>query len=261
MSKTILKGLFGWIAFAIVLLAAPQVYAQRTHYTQRDIDQMISNADTVIYRYHDAPAEKYREAYVLENQPPALDWSLRDYPQRTLFAVKTNLLYDAITAINIELEVPIGLRYSISGEWIFPWWLSDSRQRSFELLCGTLKGRYWLGDRATMSQLTGWSAGLYVGGGYYDLEWDGDGYQGEYLLSGGISAAYAHSIGGNFRLEYSLGLGILATKYRKYKAQECGYDWNLLRIHRGTNRWFGPTQLGVSLCYMLHRADKRGGER
>lgn len=256
--KRILKALF---LCAAALLSHDALFAQRTYITQGEFEELLQNADTVIYRYSTEGQKPPFRALSLENRPLSIDWDAQNYPLRTLFAVKTNLLYDAVTAPNIEIEVPIGDRYSVAAEWIFPWWLSDSKQRAFELLCGTVEGRYWFGERSTKEQLTGWAIGLYVGGGYYDLEWDGTGYQGEHLLSGGIAGSYAHSIGGNMRLEYSVGLGILTTKYRKYSAQECGTDWNLLRTRRGTSTWFGPTRCRVSLVWMLHRADKRGGER
>ncbi len=194
-----------------------------------------------------------------QNRPNLIDWELEEWPQRTLFALKTNLLFDAVTLVNIECEVPIGNRYSVAGEWIFPWWLSESRQRCIELLCGTIETRYWFGEREGVEQLTGWCAGLYFGAGYYDFEWDSVGYQGELLLSGGLSGGYAHSIGKNLRLDYSIGVGMLTTKYRKYNAQQCGNDWNLLRVKSGTKRWFGPTRCRISLSWMLHRNDKRGG--
>ncbi len=189
------------------------------------------------------------------------DWELNTLPRRTLFALKTNLLFDAITAVNLEIEVPIGSRYSVAAEWIFPWWLTDSRQRCFELLCGTVEGRYWLGKQRTEEdQLLGWAVGLYAGCGYYDLEWDGKGRQGENVIAGGVSGSYAHLIGEHLRLEYSLGLGMLTTKYRKYEAEKCDNEWILLRTERGRTNWFGPTRARISLVWMLTRPDRRGGE-
>ncbi len=200
-------------------------------------------------------------ALSFENSETTLDWPENTLPRRTLFALKTNLLFDALTAVNLEIEVPIGAHYSVAYECIFPWWLSDSRQRCFELFCSTVEGRYWFGERDESQQLIGWATGVYVGGGYYDLEWDGEGYQGEYIFSGGVSASYAHPIGETLRLEYSLGFGVLSTKYRRYEAQRCGTNWNLLRTARGKNVWLGPTRCRVSLSWMILRADKRGGEQ
>ncbi|MFI3331815.1 MAG: DUF3575 domain-containing protein [Rikenellaceae bacterium] len=261
MINTEFKNIIRWSILSIAILSTTTLFGQTKYYTQQEVDAIVKGADTVIYRYHTPPEERVRCALVFENRDVDVDWEVDTLPRRILFALKTNLLYDAVSAINLGVEIPIGSRYSLEAEWIFPWWLSDSRQRCFEMLCGTLEGRYWFGDRSLYEPLTGWMCGLYVGGGYYDLEWDGTGYQGEFMLMGGLSGGYAHRVGRRMRLEYSLGVGVLMTKYRKYEAQECGMGWNLLRTSRGRRNWFGPTQVAISLSYMLHRADKRGGAR
>ncbi len=246
--------LFLIFTLCTLALAVPRVVAQS--YNTQEISKLIAEADTVIYRYHALPPSPYR---VLIADNLALDWKDELYPRRNLFAVKSNLLFDAATFINVELEVPIGERYSIAGEWIFPWWLSDSRQNCTQLLNLNIEGRYWFGNRSLYEQLTGWAAGLYVGGGYYDLERKGSGYQGEHILSGGIAASYTHSIGGSAKLEYSLGVGFITTKYREYEAEKCGNSWLLVRERYGHLTWFGPTRARVSLSFMLNRKDKRGG--
>ncbi len=209
------------------------------------------------------PDEAYGQSPVpalwFENPEVHLDWPRDTLPRRTLFAVKTNILFDALTAVNVEVEIPIGNRYSVSAEWIFPWWISDSSQNCFEIGCATIEGKYWFGQRESMPQLIGWAAGFYIGGGYYDIERDGIGYQGENLFIGGVSGSYAHAISRDLRLEFTLGFGMFATKYRKYRAQSCGTDWILVRTERQDRRWFGPTRCRLSLVWMLNRADKRGG--
>lgn len=182
---------------------------------------------------------------------------------KPLFALKTNLLMDMISAVNIEVEVPIGDRWSLAGEWIFPWWLWEDKQNCFQLLSGNLEGRYWFGNRLEKDVMTGWFAGLYAGAGLYDLEWDKTGYQGEFYIAAGISGGYAHTINrlGNLRMEYSLGVGYLSTDYKRYEAEYCTYDhWHLNPKSSGTYRWFGPTRAKASLIWMLNRKVK-GGER
>lgn len=66
--------------------------------------------------------------------------------KRPLFALKTNLLFDVAMMPNIEIEVPIGKRWSINGEYMFPWWLFDGDKYSMQILMGGLEGRYWLGS-------------------------------------------------------------------------------------------------------------------
>lgn len=172
---------------------------------------------------------------------------------RPLFALKTNLLYDALTALNIEIEVPIGPRWSIAGEYIFPWWLSNSKQRCLQSLSGYLEGRYWFGDRTERRQLTGWFMGLYTGGGNYDVEWNDKGYQGEFCVPVGLSAGYAHVIGRNLSMEYSIGVGYMRTNYRRYHPQTCADgELRLVREMKGTYNWVGPTKIKVSLVWLIN---------
>lgn len=182
-------------------------------------------------------------------------------PRKPLFALKTNLLFDAATMLNLELEVPIGQRWSIAGEVIVPWWLWEQKQHCIQLMSGNIEGKYWFGNRQNRTQLTGWFAGLYVGGGYYDLEWNRTGYQGEFFIALGVSGGYAHTINrrGNLRMEYTLGIGYMQTGYRQYEAK-IGIDnaWHLYRRESGTYKWFGPTRLKISLVWMLDCKGKGG---
>lgn len=189
---------------------------------------------------------------------------LRFEPPRTrraLFAVKTNLLYGCLLMPQIELEVPIGDRWSVAGEWMFPWWVTKDNGYALQVLSGQVEGRYWLGDRSSRAKLTGWFGGAYIGGGLYDLRWGGNGYQGEFYIAGGVSAGYSHSINKSetLRMEYSLGVGYLQTNYRYYEGKQDNYY--LVWQYDGKHTWFGPTKAKVSLVWMLYRNEKRGGVR
>ena len=179
----------------------------------------------------------------------------REY-EFTILAVKTNLLFDAVTALNVELEVPVGDSWSVAGEYIFPWWLNEKKQNCFQLISGSLELRRWLGYRDEYNRLTGWFGGLFIGGGYFDLERDKKGYQGESYLMTGLSGGYAHEISrdGKWRMEYSLGLGYMTAKYREYNAQ-IGIDneWHLIRKQSGNISFTGPLRAKISLVWTLKR--------
>ena len=185
--------------------------------------------------------------------------------RKPFLAVKTNLLFDAATALNVALEVPIGPRWSVAGESIFPWWLWEKQQYCLQMLSGNLEGRYWFGNRDNRPQMTGWFAGLHVGGGYFDIEWGKRGYQGEFYITTGLSGGYAHTISkrGNRRMEYSLGAGYLSTRYREYNPLR-GADgqWHLVRQQSGRYTWIGPTRASISLVWMFdHSCQQKGGRR
>lgn len=247
----------------VVIMATLSIVSSRAQSLESEISSFlgyevaIERIDTIAPQ-HRLPHDP-NDVYIVDGKNSQLDWHKGEIKPAPLFALKSNMLYDIATAINIEVEIPLGRRWSVAAEWIFPWWLSESRQRSFEMLNGNLEGRYWFGEREQREIMTGWSLGLYAGGGYYDLEWNKKGYQGEYMLSGGLSGAYTHPIGERLRLEYSLGLGTIFTKYRRYEAQrkEVG-GWCLKRLYSGRKGWFGPTRARVSLVWMIGDKSKLG---
>ena len=175
--------------------------------------------------------------------------------RRPLFAVKTNLLFDAALMPNIELEVPIGKRWSLNGEYMFPWWLINDDRYCLQILMGGLEVRYRPGKRSGRDVLTGHFIGLYAGGGKYDLQWDKNGYQGEFFIAAGVSYGYAHSIACNLRLEYNIGIGMLRTDYRHYHSRD--NHRTLLWQENGEYTWLGPTKLKISLVWLITGKNKK----
>lgn len=186
-------------------------------------------------------------------------------------ALKTNLLFDAATLLNVELEVPVAPRFSIAGEWIFPWWLWENKQNCIEVLSGNLEARYWFKPNYAKQDpslgrhnpLSGWFVGLYGGGGLYDLERKREGYQGEFFIATGLSGGYVLPLKRNLSMEFSLGVGVLRTKYRHYHAEFCDIHerWHLTRQYSGQYTWIGPTRAKVSLVWYPHlKLKKKGGK-
>lgn len=184
---------------------------------------------------------------------------------KALLALKTNILFDLASLINLEIEIPIRDRWSILAEYIFPWWAmdsdkADSRRNRIELLNGNIEGRYWWGERADREILTGWFTGVYAGVGLYDFEYHAKGYQGEVFVSAGLSGGYTHRIERtkSLRMEYSLGVGYLSTNYRHYHAEFCANGrWHAIEQHSGRYSWFGPTRAKVSLVWLINSREER----
>lgn len=183
---------------------------------------------------------------------------------KPLFALKTNLLFDIATFINLAIEIPLRRQWSIEAEFIFPWWRDRANDFTLQTRAAHLALNYWLGDRASMKVLTGWSVGVVGGYGLYDFQFfDSKGVQGRFF-DVGFSCGYAHAIGRSLRLEYKLALGYLNSNYEKYSQVDqtkygdikvVDYPWEQKRKH-----WIGPTQLRVSLVWMIN-SFKKGGER
>lgn len=179
---------------------------------------------------------------------------------KPLFALKTNLLFDALTLLNFEIEIPIKQHWSIAAELIFPWWSfnngqADSKRNRIQLLNANLEARYWWNKEPNRPILTGWFSGIYGGGGLYDFERHAKGYQGEFFIAFGLSGGYAHTINKSksLRMEYSLGVGYLGTNYRYYEAHYCvNNQWHAVKQHTGRYTWFGPTKAKVSLSWLIN---------
>lgn len=201
------------------------------------------------------PIEQKTAEVMVEN---GIDLATIEKVKKPLLAIKSNLLYDAITVLNIEVEVPIGQRWSIAAEYIFPWWSSNKANWTMQMLSGHAAVKYWLVDRSKRDVLTGWHIGLYGGLGKYDFQmFDKDGEQGDFF-DVGIQAGYAHTINnsGSLRMEYSLGLGYMQTDYKSYdKVRDTKYgDIKVFRYPWEVRRrnWVGPINAKISLVWLLH---------
>jgi hypothetical protein len=71
------------------------------------------------------------------HQPRYYAW---DY--LTPIAIKTNLLYDAATAANVGIEIPIRERWSLGFDLLCPWWHDYYKHRYFQLLHGSMDVKY-----------------------------------------------------------------------------------------------------------------------
>lgn len=167
-----------------------------------------------------------------------------------MFAVNSNLAYDAVTATNFGLEIPIG-KLSFNLSYVFPWWVTRNDNWCMQLQYGELEGKYWLGDREYAPKLTGYAVGVFAGVGYYDFEWNAKGYQGEICVNVGASFHYAKSFGKDkrWRLQFGGGVGMMRTNYSYYEHKFDHLVWQ----HDGRYTWFGPTKIDVNIGYLIHR--------
>lgn len=191
-------------------------------------------------------------------KPRRPQWDLKP-----IFALKSNLLFDAATALNVEVEYPINNTYSVLVEHTFPWWLPtiNGNYYALEFLRTGVEGRYWFGDRTEAPMLTGMFAGVYANASYFDLEWKNRGWQGETFTDFGATFGYSFELAPYWRLETSIGVGYFGanvTGYNHSKALQ-------LLIFREENRvnWFGPTKLKCSISWLLPNENlrRKGGNR
>lgn len=180
------------------------------------------------------------------------------YVTSTGFAVRTNVL--AIPLANIGVEIPLGGHWSLGVDWYYPWlWRShgsegvDYNGKCVQILAGGLDSRYWFGGS---SRLVGPALGVFGTAGYYDLEWDFHGYQGEFA-SAGVEFVYACPVfRDKMRLEFNLGLGYFYSRAREYQTYWEGGKAYMEKDMAKDVHFVGPVKGGMSLVVPI-RVKKR----
>lgn len=174
------------------------------------------------------------------------------------FAVKTNLLADMVTAVNLGVEVPLGEDFSVNAHFTFPWWTAGPYGNKYALQLLDAEGelRWWFAKGE--ERFEGHYVALQGSGGKFDLQWGRDiGCYQCYNWGVGLSYGYAMKLGKHLNMEFALTLGYLAIDYQHYVPSP---DWSVLirdNAKAGTLHYFGPTSLKVSLVYPFHIQYKR----
>lgn len=191
--------------------------------------------------------------------------------QKTVVGLKTNLLYDAVTALNYSIEVPFNKHLSLQFEQHTPWWLARSNKYCLQFLSLGGEFRWWFaprtsedtGDRKLRDALVGHFLGLNVWGGKSDIQWGRDFgcYQFEFM-SAGLTYGYSMPISKHLNLEFSITAGYARVPYQHYIPTD---DWQILikdKNNAGTLHYFGPTKAEVSLTIPIRATFKtKGGAR
>lgn len=178
-------------------------------------------------------------------------------------AVKTNLLYDAATALNFAVEFPLGDRFSLQYEQVFPWWNAGPHGNKYSLQVLSFGGesRWWfaprtLGDASGKNRqryrLLGQYLGLYAHAGKFDIQAGRNfGCYQNYFKGVGLSYGYSLPLGGHANMEFALSLGYMAIDYQHYIPSS---DWSVLLKDNGkagTKHYFGPTKAKVSVVFPI----------
>lgn len=164
-------------------------------------------------------------------------------------AVKTNLLYDALTTLQLGAEAAWNTHWSAEAAATWnPW--SPASGKSLQHVSVQPEIRYWLREA-----FNGHYFGLHLHYADYDIagkklpfdmkkEFCYDGF----AYGGGISYGYQLYLSPRWNLEFTIGAGYTCFEYDKYyfpKADEA--DW----IGKYRNQYWGLTKAGVSIVYLI----------
>lgn len=156
-------------------------------------------------------------------------------------AVKSNVLYDLTSSLNIGGEIKCNDTYSISSIISYnPWTFADNRKMKHLLIQPEL--RKWFGDvfQGSFVGIQAHYARFNVGGILSDYRFQGN------LVGGGVSYGYQWMISPLWNLEASIAFGYAYLSYDKYGRKE-----GASLIEKAHTNYVGPTQLGFSLVYFI----------
>lgn len=190
---------------------------------------------------------------------------------RTILGLKTNLLYDAVTAVNYAVEIPFNEKFSLQLQQHTPWWLSKSNKHCLQFLTGGAEFRWWFlpqtsgetADRKQRDALTGHFLGAYGWGGIADIQWGRNFgcYQFDFF-SAGLTYGYSMPVSKYLNLEFSISAGYANIPYQHYIPTD---DWQILirdKNNAGTLHYFGPTKAEISLVIPIRaNINRKGGAR
>ena len=181
-------------------------------------------------------------------------------PVASYFALKSNLLYDALLVPNLSLEASIGSGWTLGAGGMLAWWSKDAKHRYWRIYGGDLEIRKYFGTLSKSKPLQGHHLGIYGDFLTYDFEFGAKGYQSKATYAAGIRYGYSHPIGKRLNLDFALGIGYLHSNYKTYVPRDGCYVYQETK----KQKWLGPTQAEISLVWLLGKGNtnkKKGGKK
>lgn len=177
-------------------------------------------------------------------------------------ALKTNLLYDAMTTPNIGVEIGLGRKttgqvfygynpWTFSGEgpsakkakhWVV---MPEVRWWSCSKMNGWFFGIHGMGGQFNAANVKLPSTGVFFGGPDIIKSVRNDRVEGKFL-GGGVTVGYQWILSRHFNLEAELGAGYDHVWYDRYPCAECG-----TKIDEGSTNYAGLTKAGLTLMYVF----------
>ena len=163
-------------------------------------------------------------------------------------AVKTNLLYDVTTTLNVGMEFRMTPQWTVdvSGNYN-PFNLGNNKKLKHWLIQPEI--RYWLCE-----SFNGHFFALHALGGSFNVgnmnlgifpSFKGERYEGE-MFGAGLGYGYQFVLGNRWNLGLEIGAGWIHVNYDKYDCPKCG-EW----IAKEKKDRFGLTKAAVSLIYII----------
>lgn len=172
----------------------------------------------------------------------------------TDWALRTNMLLDALGVPGIGIDIAVSHNFSVQGEWMYAWWSHRADNFFWRLYGGDIGVRWWFGKQAARRRLSGHHIGVYAQALIWDFEFGKRGYMGgvpgdaiwqRANIGAGVEYGYSLPVADRWNIDFCIGIGYLGGSYREYLPL-CGqYVW------QGTKNldYIGPTKAEIALVY------------
>ena len=241
----------GAVVVCEVKTLADRAHADRTHAEAHE----GSHAD-----FADYADESKLSAAEARPEPASQQPAPQAPPVASYFALKSNLLYDALLVPNLSLEASIGSGWTLGAGGMLAWWSKDAKHRYWRIYGGDLEIRKYFGTLSKSKPLQGHHLGIYGDFLTYDFEFGAKGYQSKATYAAGIKYGYSHPIANRLNLDFALGIGYLHSNYKTYVPRDGCYVYQETK----KRKWLGPTQAEISLVWLLGKGNtnkKKGGKK
>ena len=166
-------------------------------------------------------------------------------------ALKTNLVADATTTINLAAEFGIKPKSTLDIYVNYnPWSLGNNKLFKHVLI--QPEYRFWFCER-----FSGSFFGIHAHAGIFNVggvnmpfgiwnKLESNRYEGEFI-GAGVSYGYQWVISSHWNLEANIGAGYAYINYDRYKCKTCGK----LQDKNKSKHYIGPTKAAISLVYLF----------
>ena len=252
-------------------------YGRTWNYMLDKFFPSVRNASAILVtiRKKNEPAPEPQPEPVVEEpkqpEPVVQPEPIVDTKQPAYFAIKTNMLYDALLVPNVGVEFSLGKRWSVAADWMYGWWSHNKSHRYWRVYGGGLTVRKYFGAKAAEKPLQGHHIGINAQMLTYDIEFGGKGYMGgkpggtlwdrmNYTI--GAEYGYSMPVARRLNIDFSLAAGYMGGRYYEYTPLDGHYVWQATK----NRKWIGPTKVEVSLVWLLGHGNyntktKKGGEK
>lgn len=169
--------------------------------------------------------------------------------RKTIFALKSNLIYDLAITPNIGIELTLPHNWSVGANWMYAWWKNDSRHRYWRIYGGELNVRKYISNKYEPNNLLGHHLGLLLQAGTYDFEFGGKGELSPLACGASLEYGYSIPIAKKLNIDFEIALGFIAGKYKEYTPVDNCYVWEATK----RRVYWGPTKLGVTLVWLINK--------